>query len=125
MRLLIAGASGFLVLPSQQESGRRSSGTAQLKALHLYGIATAWNELLGEGPRRPMQPEACLDRLNRIPLTPGEAGAGYAKPQLHLQQTGFSASWKNGEQLSPARKIILSVHRPGRTLSGLRPWHGS
>ena len=36
---------------------------AQLKALHLYGMATAWNELLSEGPRRPVQPEAWLDRL--------------------------------------------------------------
>src|SRR5664279_5089824 len=36
---------------------------AQLNALHLYGMATAWSELLAEGPRRPMQPEAWLDRL--------------------------------------------------------------
>jgi hypothetical protein len=27
---------------------------AQLNALHLYGMATAWSELLAEGPRRPM-----------------------------------------------------------------------
>jgi DNA replication protein DnaC len=36
---------------------------AQLKSLHLYGMATAWAELLAEGPRQPMQPEAWLDRL--------------------------------------------------------------
>jgi DNA replication protein DnaC len=36
---------------------------AQLKALHLYGMATAWTELLAEGPRQSMQPEAWLDRL--------------------------------------------------------------
>jgi len=36
---------------------------AQLNALHLYGMAAAWNELLAEGPRRPAQPEAWLDRL--------------------------------------------------------------
>ena len=36
---------------------------AQLSALHLYGMATAWSELLAEGPRRPVQPEAWLDRL--------------------------------------------------------------
>src|ERR1700760_1738575 len=35
---------------------------AQLNALHLYGMATAWSELLAEGPRRPVQPEAWLDR---------------------------------------------------------------
>ncbi len=36
---------------------------AQLKSLHLYGMATAWAELLAEGPRQPIQPEAWLDRL--------------------------------------------------------------
>ena len=36
---------------------------AQLQALHLYGRATAWGELVAEGPRQPMQPEAWLDRL--------------------------------------------------------------
>ena len=36
---------------------------AQLNALHLYGMAAAWSELLAEGPRRPIQPEAWLDRL--------------------------------------------------------------
>ena len=36
---------------------------AQLNALHLYGMATAWSELAAEGPRRPLQPEAWLDRL--------------------------------------------------------------
>ena len=36
---------------------------AQLNALHLYGMAAAWSELLAEGPRQPMQPEAWLDRL--------------------------------------------------------------
>jgi DNA replication protein DnaC len=36
---------------------------AQLKSLHLYGMATAWTELLAEGVRRPIQPDAWLDRL--------------------------------------------------------------
>lgn len=36
---------------------------AQLKALHLYGMVTAWTELLAEGPRQSMRPEAWLDRL--------------------------------------------------------------
>ena len=36
---------------------------SQLKSLRLYGMATAWSELLAEGPRQPMQPEAWLDRL--------------------------------------------------------------
>jgi DNA replication protein DnaC len=41
---------------------------AQLKALHLYGMAAAWSELLAEGPRRPVQPEAWLDRLIQAEL---------------------------------------------------------
>lgn len=48
------------------ESGAKPAGLdrlGQLNALHLYGMATAWSELLAEGPRRPMQPEAWLDRL--------------------------------------------------------------
>ena len=36
---------------------------AQLNALRLHGMAAAWRELLAEGPRRPVQPEAWLDRL--------------------------------------------------------------
>jgi DNA replication protein DnaC len=36
---------------------------AQLNALHLYGMAAAWSELLAEGPRKPMLPEVWLDRL--------------------------------------------------------------
>ena len=47
---------------------------AQLNALHLYGMATAWSELLAEGPRRPVQPEAWLDRLG------GNAAAAGADP---------------------------------------------
>jgi DNA replication protein DnaC len=40
-----------------------SDRLAHLKALHLYGMATAWSELAAERSRRPMQPEAWLDRL--------------------------------------------------------------
>ena len=36
---------------------------AQLKALHLYGMAAAWHELQAEKPRQPPAPEAWLDRL--------------------------------------------------------------
>src|ERR1700761_1024075 len=48
---------------------------AQLTALHLYGMATAWSELLAEGPRRPVQPEAWLDRLIEAELTIGRFAA--------------------------------------------------
>ncbi len=37
--------------------------TAQLKSLHLYGMASAWAEWMAEGSRQPVQPEAWLDRL--------------------------------------------------------------
>jgi DNA replication protein DnaC len=46
---------------------------AQLHALHLYGMATAWSELLAEGPRVPMQPEAWLDRLIAAELADRQA----------------------------------------------------
>ena len=36
---------------------------AQLKSLHLYGMASAWSEWMAEGSRQPVQPEAWLDRL--------------------------------------------------------------
>jgi len=41
----------------------RTDCLAHLNALHLYGMATAWSELLAEGPQRPIQPEAWMDRL--------------------------------------------------------------
>ena len=53
-------------MPSIDRAGIDRPGTdrlAQLNALRLHGMATAWSELLAEGPRRPMQPEAWLDRL--------------------------------------------------------------
>lgn len=46
---------------------------AQLNALHLYGMAAAWGELLAEGPRQPMQPEAWLDRLIEAELADRQA----------------------------------------------------
>lgn len=36
---------------------------AQLKALNLHGMAAAWSEWLAEPPRRPLPPDAWLDRL--------------------------------------------------------------
>lgn len=46
---------------------------AHLKDLHLYGMAAAWAELLAEGPRQPMQPEAWLDRLIEAELADRQA----------------------------------------------------
>lgn len=40
-----------------------SDRLAQLKALHLYGMAAAWNEYQAEAPHRPVLPEVWLDRL--------------------------------------------------------------
>ena len=53
-------------MPSIDRAGIDRPGTdrlAQLNGLRLHGMATAWSELLAEGPRRPIQPEAWLDRL--------------------------------------------------------------
>ena len=46
---------------------------AQLKALHLYGMAAAWSEWLAEGPRKPVQPEVWLDRLIEAECTDRQA----------------------------------------------------
>jgi len=35
----------------------------QLKALHLYGMATAWNELQSEKPKQTHRPELWLERM--------------------------------------------------------------
>jgi hypothetical protein len=36
---------------------------SQLKALHLYGMASAWGEYQAEVHPRPVLLEVCLDRL--------------------------------------------------------------
>ena len=36
---------------------------SQLKALHLYGMATAWSEWQAQSPQQPTMPEVWLDRL--------------------------------------------------------------
>lgn len=67
---------------------------AQLHALHLYGMATAWSELLAEGPRVPMQPEAWLDRLIAAELADRQARSlryqlKAARFPIHRDLTGF------------------------------------
>jgi len=70
---------------------------AQLKALHLYGMATAWAELLAEGPRQPMQPEAWLDRLIDAEQTDRQVRSlryqmKAARFPIHRDLTGFDWS---------------------------------
>src|ERR1700712_1974001 len=94
---------------------------AQLKALHLYGMATAWGELAAEGPRRPMQPEAWLDRLNeaqpgrrqvrslryqlkaaRFPIHRDLTGIEWAEtplPQAQIQQLANAAFMEQAHNL--------------------------
>jgi len=94
---------------------------AQLNALHLYGMATAWSELLAEGPRRPMQPEAWLDRLieaeladrqvrslryqlkaARFPTHRDLTGIDWAEtplPQAQIQQLATAAFMANAHNL--------------------------
>lgn len=66
----------------------------QLKAMHLYGMATAWAEWLAEGPRKPMQPEACLDRLIEAERVDRQARSlryqlKAARFPIHRDLTGF------------------------------------
>jgi DNA replication protein DnaC len=42
---------------------------AHLNALRLHGMAALWSELMAEGPRRPLPPEALLDQLIQAELT--------------------------------------------------------
>ena len=95
--------------------------TAQLKSLHLYGMATAWAELLAEGPRQPMQPEAWLDRLidaeqadrqvrslryqlkaARFPIHRDLTGVDWAEtplPQAQVQQLATAAFMESAHNL--------------------------
>ena len=99
---------------------------AQLNALHLYGMATAWSELLAEGPRRPVQPEAWLDRLieaeladrqvrslryqlkaARFPVHRDLTGIDWAEtplPQAQIQQLASAGLYGNGAQFDPGRR---------------------
>lgn len=94
---------------------------AQLKSLHLYGMATAWSELLAEGPRQPMQPEAWLDRLidaeqadrqvrslryqlkaARFPIHRDLTGIDWAEtplPQAQVQQLSTAAFMESAHNL--------------------------
>jgi DNA replication protein DnaC len=94
---------------------------AQLKSLHLYGMATAWGELLAEGPRQPMQPEAWLDRLieaeqadrqvrslryqlkaARFPIHRDLTGIDWAEtplPQAQVQQLSTAAFMESAHNL--------------------------
>ena len=94
---------------------------AQLKSLHLYGMATAWAELLAEGPRQPMQPEAWLDRLieaeqadrqvrslryqlkaARFPIHRDLTGIDWAEtplPQAQVQQLATAAFMESAHNL--------------------------
>mgnify|MGYP001129755355 FL=1 len=94
---------------------------AKLKSLHLYGMATAWGELLAEGPRQPMQPEAWLDRLieaeqadrqvrslryqlkaARFPIHRDLTGIDWAEtplPQAQVQQLATAAFMESAHNL--------------------------
>jgi DNA replication protein DnaC len=94
---------------------------SQLKSLHLYGMATAWSELLAEGPRQPMQPEAWLDRLfgvdqadrqvrslryqlkaARFPIHRDLTGVDWTEtplPQAQVQQLTTAAFMENAHNL--------------------------
>ena len=104
---------------------------AQLNALHLYGMATAWSELLAEGPRRPVQPEAWLDRLidaelayrqvrslryqikaARFPVHRDLTGIDWAEtplPQAQIQQLASAAFMETAHNLILERDRLKST----------------
>jgi DNA replication protein DnaC len=66
----------------------------QLKALHLYGMATAWSEWQAEAPRQPTLPEVWLDRLIHAEQADRKARSlGYqlkaARFPIHRDLVGF------------------------------------
>src|ERR1700755_473825 len=109
---------------------------AQLNALHLYGMATAWSELLAAGPRRPVQPEAWLDRLieaeladrqvrslryqlkaARFPVHRDLTGIDWAETPLPQAQIQQLASAGVMEQFDPGRR---NRHREDSSGDSLR-----
>ncbi len=89
---------------------------AQLHALHLYGMATAWSELLAEGPRRPMQPEAWMDRLIEAELADRQVRSlryqlKAARFPVHRDLTGID--W------AERAAATLAHHHDGAALAGL------
>jgi DNA replication protein DnaC len=68
--------------------------TAQLKAMHLYGMAAAWAEHQAEAPSRPVMPEALLDRLVEAEQADRQARSlryqiGAARFPVHRDLAGF------------------------------------
>lgn len=93
----------------------------QLKAMHLYGMAAAWQELQAEAPRQPARPEVWLDRLigaeladrqarslryqlksARFPIHRDLSGIDWAEtplPQAKLQQLATAAFMEQAHNL--------------------------
>ncbi|MDP3415466.1 MAG: ATP-binding protein [Falsiroseomonas sp.] len=113
-----------LAMSSIEQRGsepRAADRAAQLNALHLYGMATAWNEWFAEGPRRPVQPEAWLDRMieaeladrqvrslryqlkvARFPVHRDLTGIDWAEtplPQAQIQQSASAALMETAHDL--------------------------
>jgi DNA replication protein DnaC len=67
---------------------------AQLKAMHLYGMAAAWAEHQAEAPSRPAMPEALLDKLIEAEQADRQARSlryqlGAARFPVHRDLAGF------------------------------------
>jgi DNA replication protein DnaC len=67
---------------------------AQLKAMHLYGMAAAWAEHQAEAPSRPAMPEAMLDKLIEAEQADRQARSlryqiGAARFPVHRDLAGF------------------------------------
>jgi len=67
---------------------------AQLKAMHLYGMAAAWAEHQAEAPSRPAMPETLLDKLIEAEQADRQARSlryqiGAARFPVHRDLAGF------------------------------------
>jgi len=67
---------------------------AQLKAMHLYGMAAAWAEHQAEAPSRPAMPEVMLDKLIEAEQADRQARSlryqlGAARFPVHRDLAGF------------------------------------
>ena len=78
---------------------------AQLSALHLHGMATAWSELLAEGPRRPMQPEAWLDRLIEAELA-DRCAFRRLQPSIPIEASPLFRTKPAGHSDDPSRVAV-------------------
>ena len=71
---------------------------SQLKALHLCGMATAWNELQAEKSKQAHRPELWLERMLaagswRNAVTPCKASAPFKSARFPIRRDLLGIDW--------------------------------